>query len=335
MAETTVVAAFVAHFARVAEMYGIPRTELYARTGLTEAALADPDSRIPFGQLMAIWDLLSERDGFDRLGVTLGMMPAHTEMGVLGWMFAQCATLRDAATAMHRYGKLLSEIITPRFEADGKHAVWTQILEPRYVRLRQPQEWAITSHVATCRALTGVDWPVRFADVQHSPPVGEDRLSATLGVEVRYGAPAARLGLDLECFDAKVRTANPAMLGYLERLADVRLAQLPRESSNTTDRVRKQLATTLAREVPTQSGIARALAMSERTLQRRLAEESTTFAELLDETRRELAVLHLHEGTLAVYEIALLLGYNDPSAFHRAFRRWTGRTPRAFRDAAA
>lgn len=73
--------------------------------------------------------------------------------------------------------------------------------------------------------------------------------------------------------------------------------------------------------------------MSERTLQRRLKDEGVRFEQILEETRRELALLYLDEKRLAIYEVAFLLGYSEPSAFFRAFRRWTGRTPREHRDA--
>jgi AraC-like DNA-binding protein len=71
--------------------------------------------------------------------------------------------------------------------------------------------------------------------------------------------------------------------------------------------------------------------MSERTLQWRLREENTTFAEILDSARAELSQLYLREGNIAAYEVTFLLGYSEPSAFHRAFRRWTGQTPQEFR----
>jgi len=75
--------------------------------------------------------------------------------------------------------------------------------------------------------------------------------------------------------------------------------------------------------------------MSERSLQRRLADEGQTFDALLDELRHELALRYLADKTLAIAEVAFLLGYSEPSAFHRAFKRWTGKTPTQARQHAA
>jgi AraC-like DNA-binding protein len=76
------------------------------------------------------------------------------------------------------------------------------------------------------------------------------------------------------------------------------------------------------------------LGVSTRTLQRRLREEGTTFAELLEEFRRKMSLHLLRDKSLAVYEVAFLLGYSDPSAFYRAFRRWCGSSPYEYRTAA-
>ena len=72
--------------------------------------------------------------------------------------------------------------------------------------------------------------------------------------------------------------------------------------------------------------------MSGRTLQRRLASEGVSYQQLLDETRKEAAVRYISEPTLAICEVAYLVGYSEPAPFHRAFKRWYGMTPEAFRQ---
>src|SRR5262245_20347220 len=99
------------------------------------------------------------------------------------------------------------------------------------------------------------------------------------------------------------------------------------------DQVRRLLWSELSAGVPDLEGVGRVLGMSPRTLQRRLREEGTTFSGVLTQLRHDLARPLLGDGQLAVAEVAFLLGYEDPSAFHRAFRRWSGRSPRALRRA--
>jgi AraC-like DNA-binding protein len=109
------------------------------------------------------------------------------------------------------------------------------------------------------------------------------------------------------------------------------LQKLPKGEA-AADAVRRCLAGELCHGQPTLQQIARRLHMSPKTLHRRLDDEGTSFRRVLTEVRRELAARHLTEDQLAISEIAFLLGFSEPSAFHRAFRRWTGHAPLAFRE---
>jgi len=111
------------------------------------------------------------------------------------------------------------------------------------------------------------------------------------------------------------------------------LQKLPKGEADT-DAVRRCLAGDLCNGQPTLQQIAPRLHMSPRTLHRRLDDEGTSFRHVLTEVRRELAARHLTERRLGVSEIAFLLGFSEPSAFHRAFKRWTGHAPLAFRESA-
>ena len=97
------------------------------------------------------------------------------------------------------------------------------------------------------------------------------------------------------------------------------------------DNVRRILAEELQRGVPSLDVVASRLATSERTLRRRLEGEGTTFRALLDETRAELARVYVADARMPLAEVAFMLGFSEPSAFHRAFKRWTKTTPAAFR----
>jgi AraC-like DNA-binding protein len=97
--------------------------------------------------------------------------------------------------------------------------------------------------------------------------------------------------------------------------------------------VRRALTVRLVHGEPEIEHVARDLAMSSRTLQRRLSSAGLSYQELLDAVRRETAERHIAEARLSVSEIAYLVGYSEPAAFHRAFKRWTGVTPQAFRSA--
>jgi AraC-like DNA-binding protein len=100
-----------------------------------------------------------------------------------------------------------------------------------------------------------------------------------------------------------------------------------------TERVRSAIAAELAGGNPTVAYVARRLHMSPRTLERRLERESTTFSAVLEDLRKQLAFRYVGSASLELTEIAFLLGFSQTTAFHRAFKRWTGDTPLKYRDA--
>jgi len=117
----------------------------------------------------------------------------------------------------------------------------------------------------------------------------------------------------------------------LERQANHILSGLPR-TDDVSVKVRRALALLVAGGDTTIGRVARDLGTSRRTLQRRLASAGVSYQDLLDEARREAAERYLSESPLSIAELAYLLGYSEPSAFHRAFKRWFGQSPLAFRE---
>jgi AraC-like DNA-binding protein len=168
-----------------------------------------------------------------------------------------------------------------------------------------------------------------------SPPDGaaSEAYRGLLGIPFGAGASA---GVTFSGADA-VRpflTANDEMWRVFEPELRRRLADLDRVES-TTERVRATLLELLPAGRADAAAVARRLALSGRTLQRRLAEEGTTFQVVLDRTRLALARHYLRRPDVTVAEVAFLLGYDEPSSFYRAFHRWSGTTPHQARAAGA
>ena len=154
-----------------------------------------------------------------------------------------------------------------------------------------------------------------------------------------FGCPVVhgqgfRLVLARADADLPLITRNDALWAQLEQGLNDRFAQMVPPKS-VAARVRQALVEGLPGGQVTADQIAQALALSKRSLQRRLSEEGVSFKDLLEDTRRALALNYLQNSDMSVQEIALLLGFRDPSSFFRAFRGWTGTTPRAMRETRA
>jgi AraC-like DNA-binding protein len=173
---------------------------------------------------------------------------------------------------------------------------------------------------------------VTFAYVSFThQPDDVSEIERVLGCEVRTGASWAGLALPIEAWQLPLRRRDPILRGVLERQADAITPPVPAMDGLALD-IRRVLASRVTRGEMEIEGVARDLGMSSRTLQRRLSVAGLSYQELLDMFRRETAEKCIADRSLSIGEVAYLVGYSEPAAFHRAFKRWTGVTPQAFRQ---
>jgi AraC-like DNA-binding protein len=152
------------------------------------------------------------------------------------------------------------------------------------------------------------------------------------GCAVRFEQPTAAVLYSAEQMSLPIRLADPTLSGYLDDLASIKLGGLhDGDNQDLVSRVRQTLWDMLPGGRSDLWRTASAMGMSARTLQRRLGEQGTSFSRVLDDLRRELSDELLTGQRLAVSEVAFLLGYSEPRAFQRAFRRWRGVSPKKFR----
>ena len=144
-----------------------------------------------------------------------------------------------------------------------------------------------------------------------------------------FGAPVSSLKFEPSALRWPGREASPRLHETLLGEAEDVLGEL---TPSVPQHVARVVADRFRGGVPTLGEVSASLAMSQRTLQRNLESEGTTFLEVVDAVRRRLALAHLASGALTLHEISFLLGYSDPSAFSRAFKRWTGQTPGDYRS---
>jgi AraC-like DNA-binding protein len=168
---------------------------------------------------------------------------------------------------------------------------------------------------------------------RHPAPEQTAAYREVFGGPVRFGAPVDAVLVARACLDAPLREADSALASILERHVQLLLGD--RAGAPTLQgRIARLLGSELAGGRPGSTPIARRLNMSPRTLRRLLHDEGTTFRDVVSEVRRELAFRYLRDPEVPIGEVAFLVGFSDANAFHRAFKRWTGRTPGEFRRGA-
>jgi len=333
----TVLAALVRGNLDAAAAFGFDAGPLAAAASLSAADLEDPDGRISFGQYLTLWEAICALPDAFRFALWLGKAVNIEMLGVVGYVMQNAGDVRSALRCFERFNMLLGDHVGPRITEEADTVVLHRTEPPRVTRLAPFSMAAPLGTVTLLRQLARISEkePLALEAAFQHPPVPSDVLveyEAALGCAIRFNARDTRLVLQRSALDRSLTVPNPGLFAYLENHASSLQSKL-RASTSIAGRVRQLLAERIREGEPEQRWIAKKLALSERTLQRRLQDESVTFADLVDEVRADLARMYLNDKNLAVFEVAFLLGYSEPSAFNRAFRRWTGQSPRQYRQA--
>lgn len=334
---STVPAALIAGVLASAIDQGFDGPTLTRAAALSEAELADPTVRLPLSRYCDLWDAIARDPRGDAFAVSLGTHVRIAALGVVGYVMQHAATVREAYASFSRFSRLVNDRIAPEIEERADAIVFRRRLPERVVRNRPMCVAGPLTTVPIVRDLAGLapEQPVAVGVELPCAAPGDPRdIERAYGCRVRFGGEEAVLRLRREVFDLPVRQHDPALFHYLSRHAE-ELVRLVPDSQRLSDRVRAHLLARLDEGAPSAAEVARALATSERSLHRRLAEEGTTFGAILEESRASLAKRYLADPHLAIDEIAFLLGYSEASTFQRAFRRWTGVAPGAFRRSLA
>jgi len=337
--EGGVLAALVLGNLRAAEAFGFDGKLLREQAGLSDALFADPDGRVPFEHHVLLWESIERDPRAVDLGIWLGSSIGADALGVVGYVMQHAPDVRTALHCLERFNRLLGDGIGPSLTERAEQVVLHRVEPPRLACLQAMSIAAPLGMVTLLRQLAGLtahETIALEATFQHPPlaPEAGAQLSQLLGCPLVFNAPETRLVLPRALLDRALVAPHVGLLSYLERHAETLQAKL-RDSASLSARIREIITAHLREGEPTQRAVAKLCAMSERTLQRRLQEEGTTFVELLEEVRFGLSRLYLDDPQLAVFEVAFLLGYSEPSAFNRAFRRWTGGSPSEFRRGGA
>jgi AraC-like DNA-binding protein len=312
------------------EFEGVDASSLLAEIAIERAELGDNDGRIPFLKLEDAWEIAGRLSSDVAFGLHLAERASIGAFDVLDYAAKSCANLEEAFHRLVRFQRLLHDVIAVKLEPHGDE-VWVVhrvAVEPMSVP-RHASEAAVAAWILRARALTQVDVRPRRIRFQHGRPSDVSEHQRIFGCPIEFDSPVNVVVLAASDLALPITTADSGLSAVLDRHAELILSKLPERGFLAE--VRAALTESMRAGAPDLASVAKKLATSTRSLQRRLADEGTRFEELLDELRRELAARYLQSPELTVAEVAFLLGYSDPSAFNRAFRRWAGCTPKAFR----
>ncbi len=318
-------------FLNYAEKRGIDRRELLDIAALDGEALADPDGRIP---LLSLYDLVEAIEDVTQnaaFGLEVPLGVELEALDALGFLFITSDTFGDALERMLRYLRLWNDGEHLELVVDAELACMS--FEPygpiRRAHIQMAQATFSDLVVNSGRFVPGLGFElVRFRQECPADPAEYQRI---LGVPVEFGCARNEVSFQASMLGLRMPSANAAICAFFDRYARDQLDRLP-QFNDVIERLRNLIRQHLPEGEVRLGDLAPRLHVSERTLQRRLAQAGTTLQNELDEVRRQQALYFLEHGT-AIVELSWLLGYSEPAAFHRAFKRWTGTSPEAWRSA--
>ncbi len=310
------------------ESYGCDGRALFAQVGLDPDKLHDPNARYPFTSLTRLWKLAAAATQDPCFGLTAAGFWHPTTFHALGYSWMASHSLEDALMRMTRYSGIVSDAARLSLTESAEGFEFT--LRPRFEPLAdEAADAAMSIILGMCRTSRGSTFNPLRVTMQRDTPAVVDAFSQVFRAPIQFSAPENMMVFGKTDLTAPLPTANAELARANDRIITNYLARFTHGS--TKIRVEAKLLDQLSSGHATQESIAEALAMSPRTLQRNLKQEGTSYKQLLEETRRELASQYIKEARLSVNEITFMLGFSEPANFSRAFKRWMGVSPSEYR----
>lgn len=327
----------IASLVRACADEGLAAAAVLADTGLDAAALDDPDTRTSIGQFVGACRNALRRGVSAELPFRMGGAIRASSYGLYGYAMLTARTARDAFRFAQRFHRLATPVFRLRLVDGDGEAGWDLDdalgLDPADPLHRFLVELQLSLHVSLGRDIWPAGARATGIEVRHAKPAHHALYAAHLGRAARFGAPRDAIRFDAALLDAPMPLANPLTDSMVRRMCE-QLLEHDAGPGGLAREVYERLAARPGR-FPDFEATAAGLGLAPRTLRRRLADEGTSYQRILDSVRERLAKDYLAGTRLHAEDIAGALGFGDSAAFRKAFRKWTGTSPGAWRRGAA
>jgi AraC-like DNA-binding protein len=301
----------------------------------------DPDDPLDVAERIsddAYYGLLeriaAEMDSAHELPLRVGPLMRPDDYGALGLAWKSAPTIRSSLERVERYCRLWTDNLT--YEIDDRDDGVDFVLHrsgERRLGMRLSNEATLASATSLIRQTSSPRFRPSAVSLKHAAPRSTSAHERYFGCPVHFGCDRDALSLSREALARPNQLADDGISRFLLSHLDAELGTLGNETA-IEFLVERELSRSLSEGIPRMEDVARRLAMSERTLHRRLSQRGVTFKTLVDATRRHVAENLLRDSRYTATEVAFLTGFSEQSAFNRAFKRWTGQTPTAYRTSA-
>jgi len=314
------------------ENYGIDADPLLAQAGLSRSHLSQERGGVSAASQYRFLELAAMAANDSLLGLHLAAEMDLRSAGILFYLISSSATVAEALENMARYAGTTSEAVRYEISRDNDATIVTA--RPAHAQDELRRQWSEFIALAILRALrllTGRDFAPLRMTFAHARNADLPEVQRLLRCPVEFARATESWVFPQSVMELPIRSEDSHLLQILRAHADDLLAER-RTAAGLRSMVENQLVNVLPSGRVQAAVIARQLGMSPRSFTRHLAEEDTTFGEILDHLRNRLARRYLEDQRISLQQIAWLLGYSEATAFNHAFRRWFGTSPGRVRN---
>lgn len=317
----------------VLESQGFDSQACLQGTGILQSELNNADARMTLQQELAFYRNASQLTGDPMIGLKLGEPFVPQRYGLFGYALLSAATFRHALSLAQNFGRLTFSFFTLRFTVSGS-STWFSFTDPPPIE-QALLDLYLDRDMAAARVdfseILGEPFALQEVYTTHDGHGQQDAYREYFGCDVTFSSDHGRFVFSSAMLDDPLPQSDPESSRHLQQQCHLLITKLS-SRGHFVDDVRMLV---LARPgiFPDIEQVAEKLAMSTRTLRRRLKAEGSSYRILLDEIRYGLAREYLGRTGLGMEEITSLLGYTEPGNFSHAFRRWSGQSPSAWRAA--
>ncbi len=311
---------------------GLQTQDLLKKSGLSQSIFENNDGFILTSDFLRFYHAILELSNDPFFGLHHGEMFQFTSLGILGLVMINAETGRDIYKKLIKFQDILGgDISFNTKETDSTFSVAVDLDFERDLRVDiQCISAMLAKNLKGVQLCVGHDLSPLSVKLRFPKPDDISEYKRVFGIDVQFGQTENSITFPSSILDTKNPLADSTYSNQFEALAESILSKLDNQELYTT-KVSRLILNQIDETDVSIDLIADKLALSVRSLQRKLSDEGTNFQQILNETRKTVAIKYLNDGHMAISEISYILGFSEPSAFHRSFKKWTGETPQNFR----
>lgn len=316
---------------RILEKYSIPPEPLFRKAEIDPALIRQSGKRCPSSKASRLWSLTAEAIDDPCFGLLAADCWHPSDHGAMGYAVLSSKTLKEASDRIIRYNRMLSteEFVRCDDQAEGLVITLVGSEERRHLPARNDAALAVL--LSSCRLNYQQEFAPLSVTLTHPQPACSARYYQFFGCPVTFEAEQNTMILPIDIMEKELYGSNPQLTTLHDQVIQDYLAEL------NTDALIHRIKTLITDKLPSgnvpEKQVAGELYMGVRNMQRLLQEQGTSFVTLLNEVRRDLAITYVRDKDFSFTEVAFLIGFADSSTFSRAFKRWTGQSPRNYKKA--